>query len=126
MCRIELSATLRIFSETVERKGMMGSVYAAFVRHVVEKVGTILLQYEADSSFGNVSDEELIFLPKCYLKYKVRSIDLESIWRKLPEFLQDEDLSKCRPCFKHYVSEGDVVGGCIPRKDCLLCTYENL
>lgn len=101
----------------------MGSLYTTLVRCVVEKVGTLLLRYESDCSFANISDNELIFMPKSYLKCKVRPLDLEFIWRRLPDCIQrDEELSKYRPCFKHYVLDGDYIS----RRDCLLCRYENL
>lgn len=101
----------------------MGSIYSLYIRNVVEKVGSTLLQYEMDSSFANIPENDLLFIPKSYLKYKVRTIDLEFIWRKLPVVLQeDDDLLKYRPCFKHYVLDGDYIA----RKDCKLCAYDNL
>lgn len=100
----------------------MGSIWSRIVRNVVERVGNVIHQYEVDGSLAGVNAWNLMFIPKSFLISKVRCIDLEMVWHRLPKYYQvDEDLIKCRPCMDHQLYEGDVVEGCVRRRDCRLC-----
>lgn len=57
----------------------MGSLYTTIIKRIVDKVGAVILRYEADNSFARIAEDELIFIPKSYLKTKVKACDLEFI-----------------------------------------------
>lgn len=102
---------------------------SCFLRFVVNKVGEVITCYETDASFARLEEKDFIFIPKLYLMYRVRSIDLEMVWTRLPKAYQDdEELLVCRPCLKHYSVEEacDIHSGIPRRKDCTLCVYNAL
>lgn len=100
----------------------MGSIWTRLLRNGVERVGNVIQRYEVDASLAGIDDWNLMLIPKSFLMSKVRCVDLEMVWHRLPEYYQsDEDLIKCRPCVEHQLCEGDVVDGCIRRRDCRLC-----
>lgn len=100
----------------------MGCVWSKVISYVVERVGDVIQRYEDRGSFEGIEDVQLMFIPKSYLMCKVRTVDLELVWFRLPKFYrEDVDLIGCRPCLDHYVRSGDVVEGCIRRRDCVIC-----
>jgi hypothetical protein len=106
----------------------MGCVLDRVLRYIVERVGCTIERYEAEASFSGIQDTDLKYFPKCYLMFKVRSVDLEFVWKRLPKVYQeDAELLQCRPCLKHYaVEEGDWTNSVFRKKDCFLCRYNAL
>lgn len=101
------------------------------IRSIAEKVIDLMDCYERDFSFTGIEDKDLVYFPKKFLMHKVRAVDLEFVWHRLPEcFRTDEDLLQCRPCLKHYGLEGvswSTYIDSVPRKkDCSICKYNNL
>lgn len=101
------------------------------IKFVVGKVGEVMNIYERDMSFSRIKDRYLVFFPKHFLMYKVRSVDLEFIWNRLPEYYKNDiELLNCRPCLEHYDVDGSMwnmsVENVPRRKDCYLCKYRNL
>lgn len=103
----------------------MGCICNSFAGYIVEKVGQVLNRYETDASFSRIDDKDLIYIPKCYLMWKVRCVDLEYVWSRLPAIYQEDiDLLKARPCVEHCVGgDGDCWEGCIRKRDCYMCMY---
>lgn len=105
----------------------MGCVWTILKNYVVRKVGVVISRYEDDGSFREISDEDLMYMPKSYLMEKVRCLDLEDIWCRLPKiYKEDVDLLGCRPCVTHLSSEGDVIDGVIRRRNCSMCIYDSM
>lgn len=106
---------------------MMGCVWTILENYVVRKVDAVISRYEIDGSFRAINDEDLMYIPKFYLMRKVRCLDLENVWYRLPRvYKEDVDLLGCRPCTSHLSLEGDVIDGVIRRRDCYMCRYNLL
>lgn len=97
---------------------------------IINKVWDVMQRYEEDSSFKNIKNYELCYLPFEYYLEKVKPLDLADVWFKLPlKYRNEERLQKKLPCFEHYNLcnwETHIDGPPSAKEDCSLCnTFNN-
>ncbi|KAL1488805.1 hypothetical protein ABEB36_014601 [Hypothenemus hampei] len=96
---------------------------------IIERVGRNICLYQAHAiALREFSAEDLKYLPLCYLEKYVSSIELKSIWDKLPGSHKTSPILKLNlPCLKHFNDTSDSVtqfdGPPPPIKTCSTCGY---
>ncbi|KAL1488259.1 hypothetical protein ABEB36_015213 [Hypothenemus hampei] len=91
---------------------------------IIEHIGSNICLYQTHIvTLREFSAEDLKYFPLCYLEKYVSSIELKSIWNKLPESYKKSSILKLNlPCYKHYNrGEIHIDGPPPPIKSCFGC-----